>query len=248
MRKVLLGSKTVKGFTLIELLVVVAIISLLAAILFPVFARARENARRASCMSNLKQIGLGFMMYTQDYDEKFPPALYCGTWSDANTRIIDTNPAMPSGVYKVSTGGGVNNWVTWMDAIFPYVKSTQIFQCPSATNTSYIPGYGYNRLISLATSCTGGVTLSQIQRPAETILTMDYNLQYGIYANGSDYCGSSFQSETGPHHPYAFPHFDGGVVNFADGHAKWYLHNSKSLCTTLGATETNQLPWNPASS
>ncbi len=60
------------GFTLIELLVVIAIISILAAILFPVFARARENARRASCLSNLKQMGIGIMMYTQDYDEMYP--------------------------------------------------------------------------------------------------------------------------------------------------------------------------------
>jgi prepilin-type N-terminal cleavage/methylation domain-containing protein len=60
------------AFTLIELLVVIAIISMLAAILFPVFARARENARRTSCVSNLKQMGLGMMMYAQDYDEKIP--------------------------------------------------------------------------------------------------------------------------------------------------------------------------------
>src|SRR5690606_28544578 len=61
-----------KGFTLIELLVVIAIIAILAAILFPVFARARENARRASCMSNEKQLALGLLMYTQDYDERLP--------------------------------------------------------------------------------------------------------------------------------------------------------------------------------
>src|SRR5690606_11463989 len=65
---------TPRGFTLIELLVVIAIISILAAILFPVFARARESARRASCLSNLKQIGLASMMYVQDYDEKYPVA------------------------------------------------------------------------------------------------------------------------------------------------------------------------------
>src|SRR5471032_187855 len=69
------GRAKFKGFTLIELLVVIAIIAILAAILFPVFARARENARRASCQSNLKQIGLGFQQYSQDYDERFPIAL-----------------------------------------------------------------------------------------------------------------------------------------------------------------------------
>ena len=60
------------AFTLIELLVVIAIIAILAAILFPVFARARENARRAGCQSNLKQIALGFLQYAQDYDERLP--------------------------------------------------------------------------------------------------------------------------------------------------------------------------------
>lgn len=64
--------KSKHGFTLIELLVVIAIIAILASILFPVFARARENARRSSCMSNLKQLGLAFMQYTQDYDEQLP--------------------------------------------------------------------------------------------------------------------------------------------------------------------------------
>src|SRR5687768_12296631 len=66
------SSRSQSGFTLIELLVVIAIIAILASILFPVFARARENARRSSCQSNLKQIGLGIMQYTQDYDEKMP--------------------------------------------------------------------------------------------------------------------------------------------------------------------------------
>ena len=66
--------KLKSAFTLIELLVVIAIIAILASILFPVFGRARENARRASCQSNLKQMALGLKQYTQDYDEKFPLA------------------------------------------------------------------------------------------------------------------------------------------------------------------------------
>jgi prepilin-type N-terminal cleavage/methylation domain-containing protein/prepilin-type processing-associated H-X9-DG protein len=108
-----------KGFTLIELLVVIAIIAILASILFPVFARARENARRASCQSNLKQIGLGILQYAQDYDEKNP---------------LTYNRAPGSSQEWASTNVGDYKW---MDAIFPYVKSEQIFVCPSSSNQRY---------------------------------------------------------------------------------------------------------------
>src|SRR5476651_1826255 len=94
------------GFTLIELLVVIAIIAILAAILFPVFARARENARRASCQSNLKQIGLGFAQYIQDYDELYP----------RNDNSL---------VAAAGTGG----WASYQ--LQPYIKSVQLFGCPS---------------------------------------------------------------------------------------------------------------------
>src|SRR4051812_20391972 len=96
-----------KGFTLIELLVVIAIIAILAAILFPVFGRARENARRASCMSNMKQIGLGVMQYTQDYDERYPMRYYGGA---------------PTGAIQEAN--------SWRRQIYPYVKSAQLFSCP----------------------------------------------------------------------------------------------------------------------
>jgi prepilin-type N-terminal cleavage/methylation domain-containing protein/prepilin-type processing-associated H-X9-DG protein len=95
--------RTKAGFTPLELLVVIAIIAILAAILFPVFARARENARRASCSSNLKQIGLGLMQYTQDYDEALPMVW----WKEGETKY------------------------EWMDAVQPYIKSYQLFRCPS---------------------------------------------------------------------------------------------------------------------
>lgn len=100
------------AFTLIELLVVIAIIAIIAAILFPVFARARENARRTSCQSNLKQIGLGLLQYQQDYDEK-------------NPNRANGNPQ--------STCGGVGNCLIWYEVVQPYVKSRQLFVCPSNT-------------------------------------------------------------------------------------------------------------------
>src|SRR5262245_61739534 len=102
------------GFTLIELLVVIAIIAILAAILFPVFARARENARRASCQSNLKQIALGMHQYTQDYDERFP-GNHVGDGSGCpGGNGLDCSPP---------TAG-------WGAVIQPYIKSWQILQCP----------------------------------------------------------------------------------------------------------------------
>ena len=99
----------ISAFTLIELLVVIAIIAILAAILFPVFGRARENARRASCQSNMKQIGLGILQYVQDYDEKFP------TYS--------TNGSVP---------------ISWRQKIQPYIKSDQVMICPSNPNNGQI--------------------------------------------------------------------------------------------------------------
>jgi prepilin-type N-terminal cleavage/methylation domain-containing protein/prepilin-type processing-associated H-X9-DG protein len=108
-----------RGFTLIELLVVIAIIAILAAILFPVFSRVRENARRSSCLSNMKQMGMGLLQYVQDNDEILP-----SDWTG-------------SGGFSASDP----TIVMWTDAVQPYVKNTQIFTCPSASSAnSYKPG------------------------------------------------------------------------------------------------------------
>lgn len=112
-----------QGFTLIELLVVIAIVAILASILFPVFARARENARRSSCMSNMKQMGLGLIQYSQDYDETYPPSYYYGT-------------------FDAGDSSGILHWSGYMQ---PYLKSTQIFVCPGDPTgglapTNYITG------------------------------------------------------------------------------------------------------------
>src|ERR1051326_4831617 len=103
-----------RGFTLIELLVVIAIIAILAAILFPVFAQARESARMSSCLSNLKQIGTGTMMYVQDYDEKYPNTI---AWGRMWTGVWVANPAQPDSLRYLP------------DLIDPYIKNKDIWYC-----------------------------------------------------------------------------------------------------------------------
>ena len=110
------SSKT-RGFTLIELLVVIAIIAILAAILFPVFAQAREKARQTSCLSNVKQMGTGLMMYAQDYDESYPI----------------NNTSIPRPFNADGSLSGDRHGV-WTKLLQPYLKNVQIFSCPSGTN------------------------------------------------------------------------------------------------------------------
>jgi len=122
------------GFTLIELLVVIAIIAILAAILFPVFARAREAARKATCISNVKQITLACIMYAQDYDECFPAA---AASADETTRhsVYPTDSDDTYAQLQTNHGGGWVDDGRWMwqlpDVLLPYIKSVDIFNCPT---------------------------------------------------------------------------------------------------------------------
>lgn len=209
-----------RAFTLIELLVVISIISILAAILFPVFAKARENARRTSCLSNAKQLGLGFLQYQQDYDGAFPFTKHSG--------------------------------LGWTDTLQTYIKSRQVYRCPSDPSASWETPVGsppalrlssYYLNAYLANEATGSNEWAKdasIQSPSKVI-----------------YIGESPDDKTGDHfHPMlwgapydrapsghtassnAYPnlwdtsagetkevalrrHFDGSIYVYADGHAKW---------------------------
>ena len=216
-----------QAFTLIELLVVIAIISILAAILFPVFARARENARRTSCLSNLKQMGIATMMYTQDYDEHYPLTF----------------------IYW----GSVLAW--WPDLLQPYLKNRQVFICPSDSTpgqyTSLRPpgypgilcSYGVNQvgwgtagpiMMPAATSgcaattagCPIGLPASALANAANTIMitetfiepdvTNSFNSMQLSSANYIDVnCKTLGPCKMDPRH------FNGYNFMFADGHAKW---------------------------
>ncbi len=159
-------SRVNQGFTLIELLVVIAIIAILAAILFPVFAKAREKARQSVCQSNLKQIGLGLLMYAQDYDETLPPT-----------------QDVPQG------------WWNYKNLIISYVKNDKVFQCPSDSgyprwgqNTPFSsnPGY-YNasywyNAITIASPAPniGGKILASINPVSKVVLVSEFGMQGGI--------------------------------------------------------------------
>jgi prepilin-type N-terminal cleavage/methylation domain-containing protein/prepilin-type processing-associated H-X9-DG protein len=224
------------GFTLIELLVVIAIIALLAAILFPVFARARENARRASCMSNLKQIGLGIHQYTQDYDEKMPPPFL-----------------------RYSSGYPNDGNATYAPVlILPYVKSDQIWYCPSAPkpdadHTAYIgfPSYGINVLMGAdpgVSTSTFGIALSAINNPAELINAIESSYlpnaatwpgYYAAWYDGASTPYTTYNNNVGVPYPR---HFEGANALFCDGHVKW---NKVETYTTAPSTPTNWRLWYP---
>ena len=203
-----------KGFTLIELLVVIAIIAILAAILFPVFARAREKARQASCLSNLKQLGLGLMMYVQDYDERYLGSVY----SQSNNA--------PSGTF-------------WGNAIYPYVKNEQLFLCPTGggrggdapmtyNNWQFPvrPHYGWNTRLAFE-------KLAQVEKPAETVALADCSHQvFASIVGRIAWANSNDKVAFGAGDPYPngdpnymkdeFSRHNGGEnMAFADGHAKW---------------------------
>ena len=235
-----------KGFTLIELLVVIAIIAILAAILFPVFARARENARRASCMSNLKQIGLGMMMYMQDYDSLYPTRyFYNGTTTPGDSGGTMIGQIVP----PLDTGTSAN--AKW--ELEPYTKSVQLMVCPSWSYDpgTYGGGYAYN-LIAGVPSAYGGPTVlseAQVEEPSLMIAFVDgswYRDAYPVATstgslNGNwkvNFCkdinnGGTAKTCTGAAwgaeiNTYG-RHLDGVTASYMDGHVKWnkisYFYN-----------------------
>lgn len=192
---------------MIELLVVVAIIAVLAAILFPVFAQAREKARQSSCLSNVRQIGMATVMYASDYDELLPLYQYntltywCGGRDTAAQKLDKTR-----------------------GLIYPYIKSGDIQRCPSYTGGDNLggTGYGINRRLMFTTGFTPTpAALSDLSAPAETILFGDAGIpNFPTPGTTGETISIEPPSDWLPSPTIEFRHQQMACFVFADGHAK----------------------------
>lgn len=234
--------KTKHGFTLIELLVVIAIIAILAAIIFPAFAQAREKARQAQCINNLKQLGLAFSMYTDDNDDLMPGA----TDGTAGAGLYG------GWVYYSQFTDYVNNMPPLFDvtkgAIYPYIKSRQVFVCPDdslafKSNLSY----ALNSCVETNANNTTldphvGKPLSKFNNPSDMMLLGEEATGlFGIEESTNDgYLSLAYGDGISTRHN------GGSEVLFLDDHAKWSefnpdLSQNRSLTDKLTLMQTGGL-------
>jgi len=204
------------GFTLIELLVVIAIIAILAAILFPVFARAREKARSASCLSNMKQLALGFLMYASDYDSKFPGGM------SVNGNTVWEYPADACCIER-------DRWASSL--VQPYVKNQQLTWCPS--EASDVPLWG-GRILNPPTSykykhacANAGWKESQIAAPAQIYMLIEHK----NWHSGTIQCLCSVPTGDQMHN-----------MSFFDGHAKM-VNKSRAARIVIGGAANWDPHW-----
>ena len=191
------------GFTLIELLVVIAIIAILAAILFPVFARAREKARQASCSSNLKQLDLAMLMYAQDYDGK-----------------LRATTNYPNGPICTPMQEWEADWQA-LSYYYPYIKNQQLYVCPSTGVGNIGPSYA-----QIVWNPTAGYMWNDGQEAMDKIgdLSPKGVAGTGIIVESSNVWVWDWQDPAGDLSLFPrlrTPHNEGLNIAFLDGHVKW---------------------------
>lgn len=226
-----------RGIHLIELLVVIGIIAILAAILFPVFARAREKARTATCASNEKQMGIAILMYAQDYDERLPdsqPSYWTSGCAVNSTAVWSATKSLGERIAALD--------LSWQGVVQPYVQSKQLFTCPSRGDLPWADGYtgyGYNGSYwgGNKTPCGGThgtadsksgldnyISLAEIPTPASTLMVADSPINGAPEVGDgdpSDGEGITPPDQQGPNHLPETRHNRGYNVLWCDGHVKW---------------------------
>lgn len=214
-----------RGFTLIELLVVIAIIAILAGILFPVFAKARERAFTATCTSNIRQLGMAFQMYANDYDYRYPSAGNGFGGNDRGSDWIHINQTNTAGDMSAEKG-----------SLYPYVKNSEAYVCPNAivaddeaqsggTRTSYTMN---SNLVNNTTWL--GSKVNRVNFPAQTFLLVEENDEQLGFGTGDYNDGVYYAPDPGTlgfDQPPGMTsnterHGAGALSCFVDGHAKWF--------------------------
>ena len=207
------------GFTLVEILVVIAIIGVLAALLFAVFSRVRENGRSASCQSNLHQIALAMQQYVGDNDGAFPP------------------------IFSVENEGAANEKTTeWDGMLQPYIKSRAVFYCPTNKAESSwvytggnVAGYAYNMVDLNRLDKKAKLFSGQHESNFDALSDVVLNYDFPVYVGDSEL--ETMEASCGPQ-PLIDLHSGGANFSYGDGHVKWLSsHQAGELFCVIDARQ-----------